>query len=154
MGLAGVQLLNERVLEAMAAFNTVAPSHNPPYIAAIRQFQEALPNTPLVGSFETGFHAGMPPEAYLYSIPIEFRANTPSAAMASTAHHAEYVATKTAELMGKSDFKLYLLPSRRQRLALRGGQRKVYTPTLACRCNAASCTTTAAATSIRISRSI
>ena len=59
-GVTGVKLLDETVLSAMAAFNTVAPSHNPPYIAAIRQFQQLLPNTPMIGSFETGFHATMP----------------------------------------------------------------------------------------------
>ena len=37
-GISGVQLLTEEVLSAMEAFNTVAPSHNPPYLAAIRQF--------------------------------------------------------------------------------------------------------------------
>jgi acetate kinase len=42
----GVQSPHEEILAAMAAFNTVAPSHNPPYIAAIRQFQKALPDTP------------------------------------------------------------------------------------------------------------
>ena len=102
----GVQLLDERVLEAMAAFNTVAPSHNPPYIAAIRQFQAALPNTPLVGSFETGFHASMPPEAYLYSIPIEVSRKYAIRRYGFHGASHEYVATKTAEWMGKSDFKL------------------------------------------------
>jgi len=102
----GVQLLDERVLDAMAAFNTVAPSHNPPYIAAIRQFQEALPNTPLVGSFETGFHAGMPPEAYLYSIPIEVSRKYAIRRYGFHGASHEYVATKTAEWMGKKDFKL------------------------------------------------
>lgn len=55
----------------MAAFNTVAPAHNPPYIAAIRQFRELLPDTPLIGAFETAFHQTMPPKAYLYSLPAE-----------------------------------------------------------------------------------
>ena len=66
-GVSGVQYLTEDVLEAMAAFNTVAPAHNPPYIAAIRQFRELLPHTPLIGSFETAFHQTLPPKAYLYS---------------------------------------------------------------------------------------
>ncbi len=105
-GVTGVQLLDETVLSAMAAFNTVAPSHNPPYIAAIRQFQQALPHTPMIGSFETGFHATMPPKAYLYSVPIAL--NKEHAIRRYGFHGAshEYVATKTAEWMGKSDFKL------------------------------------------------
>lgn len=102
----GVQLLDERVLSAMAAFNTVAPSHNPPYIAAIRQFQEALPNTPLVGSFETGFHATMPPEAYLYSIPIEVSRKYAIRRYGFHGASHEYVSTRTAEMMGKTEFKL------------------------------------------------
>ena len=102
----GVQLLDERVLAAMAAFNTVAPSHNPPYIAAIRQFQAALPNTPLVGSFETGFHAGMPPEAYLYSIPIEVSRRYAIRRYGFHGASHEYVSTRAAELMGRKDFKL------------------------------------------------
>ena len=68
-GVTGVRLLDEETLAAMAAFNSVAPSHNPPYIAAIRQFAALLPRVPLVGSFETGFHKTLPEKAYLYSIP-------------------------------------------------------------------------------------
>ncbi len=105
-GVTGVQLLDEAVLSAMAAFNTVAPSHNPPYIAAIRQFQAALPDTPMIGSFETGFHATMPPEAYLYSIPIGLsRTHTIRRYGFHGASH-EYVSVRTAELMGRRDFKL------------------------------------------------
>lgn len=70
-GVSGVQVLTDDVLQKMEAFNSVAPAHNPPYIAAIRQFRELLPQTPLIGAFETAFHQTMPPEASLYSIPIE-----------------------------------------------------------------------------------
>lgn len=105
-GVTGVQLLDETVLSAMAAFNTVAPSHNPPYIAAIRQFQQALPHTPMIGSFETGFHATMPPKAYLYSVPIAL--NKEHAVRRYGFHGAshEYVTMRTTELMGRDDFKL------------------------------------------------
>lgn len=70
-GVSGVQLLTDDVLQKMADFNCVAPAHNPPYLSAIAQFRALLPNTPLIGAFETAFHQTMPPEAYLYSIPIE-----------------------------------------------------------------------------------
>ena len=105
-GVTGVQLLDERVLSAMAAFNTVAPSHNPPYIAAIRQFQEALPATPMIGSFETGFHATMPPKAYLYSVPISLYKEHAIRRYGFHGASHEYVSTRTAELMGRTDFKL------------------------------------------------
>ncbi len=70
-GISGVQLLTEEVLQKMEAFNCVAPAHNPPYLSAIRQFRTLLPGTPLIGAFETAFHADMPDEAKLYSIPLE-----------------------------------------------------------------------------------
>ncbi len=70
-GVTGTQYLTDDVLRAMEDFNSVAPAHNPPYLAAIRLFREAMPNVPLIGAFETAFHAHMPSEASLYSIPIE-----------------------------------------------------------------------------------
>ena len=70
-GVSGVQYLTDDVLQKMEAFNAVAPAHNPPYLAAIRQFRALVPGVPLIGAFETAFHQTMPPEASLYSIPIE-----------------------------------------------------------------------------------
>ena len=105
-GVTGVQLLTGEVLSAMEAFNTVAPSHNPPYLAAIRQFREVLPNTPLVGSFETGFHAGMPPEAYLYSIPLEVSRKYAIRRYGFHGASHEYVTNRVSELMGRRDIRL------------------------------------------------
>ncbi len=105
-GVTSVQLLTEDVLAAMAAFNTVAPSHNPPYIAAIRQFQKALPDTPLIGSFETGFHANMPAEAYLYSIPLEVSKKYAIRRYGFHGASHEYVTGRVAEWMGRKDFRL------------------------------------------------
>jgi acetate kinase len=50
-GVSGVQRVDDRVLEAMRAFNSVAPAHNPPYIAAMRQLRAAFPELPLVAAF-------------------------------------------------------------------------------------------------------
>ena len=105
-GVTGVKLLDETVLSAMAAFNTVAPSHNPPYIAAIRQFQQLLPNTPMIGSFETGFHATMPPKAYLYSVPIALYKEHAIRRYGFHGASHEYVTNRTSEWMGRTDFKL------------------------------------------------
>lgn len=71
-GVTGVQLLDEAVIKAMEAYNSIAPAHNPPYIKAIRVFSRLLPGVPMVGSFETGFHSRMPRRAYLYGIPYEW----------------------------------------------------------------------------------
>ncbi|MBQ6798798.1 MAG: acetate/propionate family kinase [Oscillospiraceae bacterium] len=105
-GVTGVQELNDGVLAAMEAFNSVAPAHNPPYLAAIRQFRALMPGVPLIGSFETAFHANMPPEASLYSIPWEL---TERHAIHRYGFHGashEYMTTWAAEKTGRSDLKL------------------------------------------------
>lgn len=102
-GVTGVQLLDERVLSAMADFNTVAPSHNPPYIAAIRQFRRLLPNVPCIGSFETGFHAELPPEAYLYSIPKDVSERYAIRRYGFHGASHEYVSGRVNELLGRTD---------------------------------------------------
>ena len=105
-GVTGVQYLTEDVLQAMADFNSVAPAHNPPYIAAIRQFAALMPNTPLIGSFETAFHANMPPEAYLYPIPLELSREHAIRRYGFHGASLEYLSTWTAEKMGRKDLKL------------------------------------------------
>ena len=44
----GVQRVDAELLSAMEQMNPVAPAHNPPYIAAMRQLNEKLPDIPLV----------------------------------------------------------------------------------------------------------
>ncbi len=105
-GVTGVQYLTDDVLQAMADFNSVAPAHNPPYIAAIRQFRELLPQTPLIGSFETAFHAQMPPEAYLYSIPLALSEKYSIRRYGFHGASLEYLSTWTAEKMCRNDLKL------------------------------------------------
>lgn len=105
-GVTGVQYLTEEVLRAMADFNSVAPAHNPPYIAAIRQFKQLMPDTPMIGSFETAFHANMPPEAYLYPIPLELSKQHAIRRYGFHGASLEYLSTWTAEKMGRKDLKL------------------------------------------------
>ena len=105
-GVTGVQYLTDEVLQAMAEFNSVAPAHNPPYIAAILQFREIMPNTPLIGSFETAFHKDMPPEAYLYSIPAELSEQKAIRRYGFHGASLEYLSTWTAKTMERDNLKL------------------------------------------------
>ena len=105
-GVSGVQYLTEDVLAKMAAFNSVAPAHNPPYIAAIRQFRTLLPNTPLIGSFETGFHQTIPPEASLYAIPIEISRKYDIHRYGFHGASHEFMSTWVADAMERDDLKI------------------------------------------------
>jgi acetate kinase len=71
--LSGARRLDDATLAAMRELAVVAPLHNPIYLTAIGFFREVLPTTPLYGLFETTFHQTMPPEAYSYAIPKQWR---------------------------------------------------------------------------------
>ena len=105
LGYTGVQRLTEEVLGGMEALYALLPAHNPPYVAAIRQFAQVMPGVPLVGSFETGFFQQMPPEAYLYPLPAELSAHGLRRCGAHGASH-EYVSGWVAAREGRDDLRL------------------------------------------------
>ncbi|MDR3321841.1 MAG: acetate/propionate family kinase [Synergistaceae bacterium] len=71
-GYHGVYPLDRPVLDAMEEYLPIAPVHNSCYLEAIRQFQDILPGTPLIGVFETAFHATIPLERRLYGVPYSW----------------------------------------------------------------------------------
>ena len=102
----GVQRVTPEVLAAMDEMCGVAPAHNPPYIAAMRLLAEKLPEIPLVGAFETDFHATIPPHNHFYAIPYEW---TESAGVRRWGFHGashRYIAGRTAELLGRGDLRI------------------------------------------------
>ena len=64
----GVQRVTDDVLAAMDEMSSVAPAHNPPYVAAMRLLRDQFPTTPLVAAFETDFHQTIPPRNRAYAI--------------------------------------------------------------------------------------
>ncbi|MBN1464653.1 acetate/propionate family kinase [candidate division KSB1 bacterium] len=68
----GTVLLDDAVLQAMENYKSLAPAHNPPYLTAIYMFKEMLPDMPLVGVFEPGFHATIPQYAKIYGTPYDW----------------------------------------------------------------------------------
>src|SRR5512135_1320181 len=71
--LGGARLVDEEVLRAMEEYAFCAPAHNPPYVAAMRAFQQAAPNVPAVALFETAFFERLPDAVTTYAVPYEWR---------------------------------------------------------------------------------
>lgn len=67
------QLVDDNFLAAMEEFSFLTPAHNPPYIAAMRAFREALPGVPLVAVLETSPYRHMSEAATTYGVPYEWR---------------------------------------------------------------------------------
>jgi acetate kinase len=69
------QLIGDELLAAMEEFSFLAPAHNPPYIAAIQAFRNALPGVPLVAVIETGPYRFMDEASTTYAAPHEWRSS-------------------------------------------------------------------------------
>lgn len=65
-------VLTDDVLAAIEECNDLAPLHNPANLIGINACKELMPNTPMVGVFDTAFHQTMPKKAYLYGLPYEY----------------------------------------------------------------------------------
>lgn len=102
----GVQLVTNELLAAMTEMNTVAPAHNPPYIAAMRLLAEKLPEIPLVAAFETGFHATIPDRNRYYAIDHAWAERYQIRKWGFHGASHRYIATRTAELLGKNDLRI------------------------------------------------
>lgn len=65
-------IIDDSVILAVKECYDVAPLHNPPNIIGIEACKDIMPNTPMVGVFDTAFHQSMPEKAYKYAIPLKY----------------------------------------------------------------------------------
>ena len=101
--LAGVFRINDEVLTAMEEVSSVAPAHNPPYLAAMRQLAETVPDIPLVAAFETDFHLTIPEARRRYALPKEWSDALPIRKWGFHGASHRFIATRSAQLLGRSD---------------------------------------------------
>ncbi|MHC4598291.1 MAG: acetate/propionate family kinase [Planctomycetota bacterium] len=64
-------VIDEDVMEAIRAFESLAPLHVPANLAGIEAARRLLPDTPQVAVFDTSFYRTLPRFAYLYGLPYE-----------------------------------------------------------------------------------
>jgi acetate kinase len=98
----GTYALDDETLARMADFQDVAPGHNPAYLEVIRSFRSTLPNTPLVGVFETAFHRTIPPHAAIYGVPYAWYQDHGIRRYGFHGASHSYIALRTAELLHRS----------------------------------------------------
>ncbi len=93
-------ILTEEVLKAIEECNDLAPLHNPANLIGINACKELMPNTPMVGVFDTAFHQTMPKKAYLYGLPYEYyeKYKVRRYGFHGTSH--SFVSKRTAEFLG------------------------------------------------------
>ncbi len=100
--LSGCVEADEAVLAALEGFAEVAPAHNPPYAAGIRQFARILPQARRIALFETAFYQWVPEAASRYAVPEAWH----EAGIRRYGFHGashKFVAERSAELLGRED---------------------------------------------------
>ena len=99
-------IINDEVIAAIEKCIPLGPLHNPANLMGIRACQAVMPTTPQVAVFDTAFHMTMPPKAYRYAIPTEYYENDSIRRYGFHGTSHKYVAKRTAELVGKKEFKM------------------------------------------------
>jgi acetate kinase len=104
--LSGVQRIDDKVLAAMDEMNSVAPAHNPPYMAAMKQLASMSSHIPLVAAFETDFHQTIPEAWKRYAIPASIANALPIRRWGFHGASHRYIGWRTAQLIGRSDARI------------------------------------------------
>ena len=94
-------IITDEVKKAVEECNDLAPLHNPANLIGVAACEKLMPNTPMVGVFDTAFHQTMPEEAYMYGLPYEYyqKYRIRRYGFHGTSH--SYVSRRAAEVLGK-----------------------------------------------------
>jgi len=99
-------IIDDEVIAAIKKCIPLGPLHNPANLMGIEACQAVMPKTPQVAVFDTAFHMTMPPKAYRYAIPTEYYENDSIRRYGFHGTSHKYVARRTAQLVGKTEFKM------------------------------------------------
>ena len=66
-------LIDEEVERQLRELVALAPLHQPKSLDGLDRARKLLPDVPHVACFDTAFHSTLPPEAYTYALPREWR---------------------------------------------------------------------------------
>jgi acetate kinase len=105
----GVQIIDESVLQAMDEMNSVAPAHNPPYMAAMRQLATMAAKIPLVAAFETDFHQSIPEAWKRYAIPDALAEQLPIRKWGFHGASHRFIGWRMSQLLANSDARVISL---------------------------------------------
>ena len=94
-------MITEEVKKAVEECNDLAPLHNPANLIGVNACEELMPNTPMVGVFDTAFHQTMPEKAYMYGLPYAYydKYKVRRYGFHGTSH--SFVSKRAAEISGK-----------------------------------------------------
>jgi len=95
-------LVDDAVLAEIRELTALAPLHNPANATGIEVARKAFPDVPHIAVFDTAFHRTLPPAAYTYAVPREWRDRYSVRRYGFHGTSHQYVARQAARLLGKS----------------------------------------------------
>ena len=97
----GSVVITDEVIEAMRECNDLAPLHNPANIIGVEACRELMPDTLMVGVFDTAFNQTMEPKAFLYGLPYRFYEKHKIRRYGFHGISHKYVSRRAAQFMGQ-----------------------------------------------------
>ncbi|MFG1705764.1 acetate/propionate family kinase [Nonomuraea sp. M3C6] len=94
-------LVDDGVIGAIEELAPLAPLHNPVNLIGIRVARRAFPGVPQVAVFDTAFQLTLPPEAYTYAVPRDWRERLGVRRFGFHGTSCAYVSRRAAAFLGR-----------------------------------------------------
>lgn len=97
----GSVVITDEVIAVMTECNDLAPLHNPANLVGVEACRELMPDTLMVGIFDTAFNQTMEPKAFLYGLPYQYYERHRIRRYGFHGISHKYVSRRAAEFMGQ-----------------------------------------------------
>ncbi len=102
-------LVTDEAMVLMEEIKDLAPLHNPAAIVGVNACRDAMPNTPMVLVFDTGFHFTMPKHAYMYAIDYKHYDEYKIRRYGAHGTSHKFVSQEAAKYLGKKPEELKIV---------------------------------------------
>ncbi len=97
----GSVVISEEVIHAMTECNDLAPLHNPANLVGVEACRQLMPDSLMVGVFDTAFNQTMEPKASLYGLPYKYYERHKIRRYGFHGISHKYVSRRAAQFMGQ-----------------------------------------------------
>ena len=97
----GSVVITQEVIQAMTECNDLAPLHNPADLVGVEACRTLMPDTLMVGVFDTAFNQTMEPKAFLYGLPYQYYEKHKIRRYGFHGISHRYVSRRAAQFMGQ-----------------------------------------------------
>ncbi|SDI41642.1 acetate/propionate family kinase [Nonomuraea jiangxiensis] len=105
----GAVVVDDAVIRAIEELAPLAPLHNPVNLTGIRVARTTFPGVPQVAVFDTAFQLTLPPAAYTYAVPREWRQRLGVRRFGFHGTSCAYVSRRAAAFLGRDPAGLNLV---------------------------------------------